>query len=36
VNVEMKFLEDDLVKKAVKPDWERKAYEYGPVVYFRR
>ncbi|MHC4691359.1 MAG: glycosyltransferase family protein [Planctomycetota bacterium] len=39
VNIEaerMKFLEEDLVKTAVKPDWERKVYEYGPVVYFRR
>ena len=36
VNVEMKFLEDDLIKMAVKPDWERKVYENGPVVYFRR
>ncbi|MBW8039708.1 MAG: glycosyltransferase family 39 protein [Planctomycetes bacterium] len=37
INVEMmKFLEDDLIKTAVKPGWERKVYEYGPVVYFRR
>ena len=37
VNVEMmRFLEEDLIKTAVKPDWERKDYEYGPVVYFRR
>ena len=37
VNVEMmKFLEEDLLKTAVKPDWERKVYENGPVVYFRR
>ncbi|MHC4543418.1 MAG: hypothetical protein ACYTDW_05330 [Planctomycetota bacterium] len=37
VNVEMmKFLEEDLIKTTVKPDWERKVYEYGPVVYFRR
>jgi len=37
VNVEkMKFLEEDLIKTAVKPDWERKVYENGPVVYFRR
>ncbi len=36
-NVErMKFLEEDLIKAAVKPDWERKVYKYGPVVYFRR
>jgi len=36
-NVErMKFLEEDLIKTAVKPDWERKVYKYGPVVYFRR
>lgn len=37
INVErMKFLEEPLFKTAVKPDWERKVYEYGPVVYFRR
>jgi len=37
INVEgMKFLEELLFKTAVKPDWERKVYEYGPVVYFRR
>jgi len=36
VNVEMKFLEEHLIKTAVKPDWERKVYENGPVVYFRR
>ncbi len=37
VNVEeMKFLEEPLFKTAVKPDWERKVYESGPVVYFRR
>jgi hypothetical protein len=38
INVEskrMKFLEEDLIKTAVKPGWERKVYEYGPVVYFR-
>jgi len=36
VNVEMKFLEEPLLKTAVKPDWERKVYENGPVVYFRQ
>ena len=36
VNVEMKRLEEDLIKTAVKPDWERKVYDDGPVVYFRR
>ncbi len=37
VNVEkMEFLEESLIKTAVKPDSERKVYEYGPVVYFRR
>jgi hypothetical protein len=37
INVEgMKFLEEPLIKTAVKPDWERKVYENGPVVYFRR
>jgi hypothetical protein len=37
INVEgMKFLEEDLIKTAVKPHWETKVYKYGPVVYFRR
>ncbi|NIP53093.1 MAG: hypothetical protein GWO26_14140, partial [Phycisphaerae bacterium] len=39
INVEaerMKFLEESLFKMAVKPNWEKKVYEYGPVVYFRR
>ena len=36
IGVEMDFLEEDLIKTAVKPDWERKVYENGPVVYFRR
>ena len=36
VGVEMKFLEEPLIQTAVKPDWERKVYENGPVVYFRR
>lgn len=36
VNVEkMKFLEEPLIKTAVKPDWEMKVYKSGPVVYFR-
>jgi hypothetical protein len=37
VNVEkMEFLEEPLIKTSVKPNWERKVYEYGPIVYFRR
>jgi len=36
VGVEMDRLEDDLLKAAVVSDWERKVYESGPVVYFRR
>jgi len=36
VNVEMRVLEEDLIKMAVKPDWERRVYENGPVVYFRQ
>ena len=36
VNVEMQFLEEHLIKTAVKPDWERIVYQSGPVVYFRR
>jgi hypothetical protein len=35
VGVEMEFLEEHLFKTAVKPDWERKVYENGVVVYFR-
>ena len=35
VGVEFEFLEEHLVKTAVKPDWERKDYENGPTVYFR-
>ena len=34
IRVEMEFLEEDLIKTTVKPDWERKVYENGPVVYF--
>jgi len=34
IRVEMEFLEEPLLKIAVKPDWERKVYENGPVVYF--
>jgi hypothetical protein len=36
VRVELEFLEEDLIKAVVKSDWERKVYENGPVVYFRR
>lgn len=36
VNVEkMRFLEEPLIKTAVKPDWEMEVYKSGPVVYFR-
>jgi hypothetical protein len=36
VGVEMDRLEDALLKAAVVSDWERKVYQNGPVVYFRR
>lgn len=36
IRVELEFLEEDLIKTAVKPNWERKVYKNGPVVYFRR
>jgi len=39
LGVEMDFLEEGIFQTAVEPDyqkWERKAYENGPVVYFRR
>jgi hypothetical protein len=35
VGVEMEFLEEHLLKTAVKPDWERKVYENGVTSYFR-
>lgn len=39
LGVELEFLEDPLLKTAVTPDrqkWERKVYEDGPIVYFKR
>ena len=36
VNVEMRVLEESLLKIAARGNWERKVYENGPVVYFRR
>jgi len=39
VGVDLEFLEEPLLQAAVTPDrqaWERKVYEDGPVVYFRR
>ena len=33
------YLEESLFESAVQPDaekWERKTYEDGPIVYFRR
>ena len=35
LGAEMKFLEEPL-QAAVGPDWERKVYENGPMVYFKR
>jgi hypothetical protein len=35
VGVEFEFLEEALLESTVKPDWERKVYQDGPVVYFR-
>lgn len=36
VGVEMDRLEEALLKAAMADDWERKVYDNGPVVYFRR
>ena len=36
LGVEPGFLEEPLFQAAVKPDWERQAYDDGPIVYFRR
>ncbi len=36
VGVEMDRLEEGLLKAAVVSAWERKVYENGPVVYFRK
>jgi len=39
LGVEMEFLEKGLFQAAVQPDrqkWEKKEYENGPIVYFRR
>ncbi len=36
VNVEMRVLEESLLKIASTGNWERKVYEEGSVVYFRR
>lgn len=39
LGVEMEFLEEGLFETAVEPDrqkWEKKEYENGPIVYFRR
>jgi hypothetical protein len=33
--VEFEFLEKTLLESVVKPDWERRAYQNGPVVYLR-
>jgi hypothetical protein len=35
VGVEFEFLEEPLLESVVKPDWERKVYQNGPVVYLR-
>jgi hypothetical protein len=35
VGVEFEFLEKPLLESAIKPDWERKVYQNGPVVYLR-
>jgi len=39
LGVEMDLLEEPLFQTAIQPDeknWERKVYENGPIVYFRR
>jgi len=35
LGVEMRRLEESIFESIVKPDWERKVYENGPIVYFR-
>ncbi len=35
LGVEMRRLEEPIFESIVKPDWERKVYENGIVVYFR-
>ncbi len=35
LGVEMRRLEEPIFESVVKPDWERKVYENGIVVYFR-
>ena len=35
VGVEFEFLEKPLLESAIKPNWERKVYQNGLVVYFR-
>ncbi|MFB0555090.1 MAG: hypothetical protein ACETWQ_17420 [Phycisphaerae bacterium] len=35
LGVEMRRLEEPILESVVKPDWERKVYENGIVVYFR-
>ena len=35
LGVEMRRLEEPIFESTVKPDWERKVYENGIVVYFR-
>ncbi len=35
LGMEMRRLEEPIFESIVKPDWERKVYENGPIVYFR-
>ena len=35
LGVEMGRLEEPIYESVVKPEWERKVYENGPIVYFR-
>ena len=35
LGVEMRRLEEPIFESIVKPDWERKVYENGFIVYFR-
>ncbi len=35
LGTEMRRLEEPIFESIVKPDWERKVYENGPIVYFR-
>lgn len=35
LGVEMRRLEEPILESIVRPNWDRKVYENGPIVYFR-